>query len=502
MLQLLAISKSFPGVKALDAVSLQFAPGHIHALVGENGAGKSTAIKIITGIHQPDAGQIIHNGQPLHFRNYRDSLERGIDIVNQEIQVIPNASVAENIMLDKMITRGRTGIIRWRAVNTVAERYMKMVGLRVHPATKMRCLSAAQKQLAQIAKALAADARVLLLDEPTSCLTEHEAGNLFRILRQLKSDGRTIIFVSHKFEEVFALCDKVSVLRDGKCVGTRSIAGLSRDELIRMMIGRECVAERFGRLDADRTREVLRVDHLTRAGKANDISFTLYHGEILGFYGLVGSGRTELARILIGEDQPDTGTICVNAQPTRIRSVADALGRCRIGYVTENRKEEGLFLKSPVRANITVTIWRNIINAFSRRISRRKETAAAQSMVRDLSIRTTGLGQHVEDLSGGNQQKVSIAKWLVADCDILIIDEPTVGVDVGAKEQIHRLIWDLAKVQGKSIILISSDMPEIIKLASRILVFKDQRIIGQVDGVDDGSKPYEQISTAIGDHLA
>jgi ribose transport system ATP-binding protein len=502
VLELRSISKSFPGVKALDDVSLQFRPGQIHAIVGENGAGKSTAIKIITGIYQPDSGQILYDGRPLHFRSYHDSLKMGIDVVNQEIQVIPESAIAENIMLDKMITYGRSGIINWKAVNGAAKKYMDMVGLPFEPTAVMKYLSAAHKQLAQIAKALAANARVLLLDEPTSSLTEHEARNLFRILRTLRDDGTTIIFVSHKFEEVFALSDRVSVLRDGRCVGTRDISDLTTNELITMMIGRECKDERLGPLDVNRDREVLRAEHVVRAGKADDVSFRLYEGEILGFYGLVGAGRTELARILIGEDHPDSGDIYIRGQKAHIRSVADSLYRYRIGYVTENRKEEGLLLKSPLQTNLTLTIWRNIVHPLTRCISRRKEVEVADRMVRHLGIRATGLDQKTEDLSGGNQQKVSIAKWLAADCDILIIDEPTVGVDVGAKQQIHKLIWNLAKEQRRSVILISSDMPEIIRLSSRIVVFKDRRIVGELTGIDHEYKTYDEVSAAIGRYLA
>ncbi|MCX7045896.1 MAG: sugar ABC transporter ATP-binding protein [Candidatus Sumerlaeota bacterium] len=502
MLELNSISKSFPGVKALDDVSLRFEPGEIHALVGENGAGKSTAIKIITGIYQPDSGQIIYDGKPLHFRTYHDSLRAGIDIVFQEIQIIPESSIAENIMLDKMIAYGSTGIVNWKAVNATAKRYMDMVGLSFPPTMRMRRLSAAHKQLTQIAKALAANARVLLLDEPTSSLTDHEAQNLFRILRELKSQGVTIIFVSHKFEEVFALCDKVSVLRDGKFVGTRAISELTIPDLVQMMIGRDCKDEHLGALDVDRTVEVMKADHIKRAEKADDVSFTLYEGEVLGFYGLVGAGRTEMARIIIGEDRMDSGALYVRGQRTHIRNVGDSLYRYRIGYVTENRKEEGLLLKSPVQTNITITIWRNIINRFTRCINPRAEVDIARRMVGDLSIKTPDLNQRTENLSGGNQQKICIAKWLAADCDILIIDEPTVGVDIGAKEQIHRLIWELAKKRRKSIILISSDMPEIIKVSSRILVFKEQRIVGEITGVDEKNKTYEEVSTAIGQYLA
>lgn len=501
MLELKSISKNFPGVKALDSVSLQFEPGKIHALVGENGAGKSTLIKIITGIYQPDGGEIHFNGERLCFQSYRDSLARGIDIVYQEIQVIPDSTIAENIMLDKMVTYGGTGIVNWNKINEIAATYTAMVGLNLPVSTPVRGLSAAQKQLVQIAKALAAHARVLLLDEPTSSLTEHEANNLFVMLRKLRDDGVTILFVSHKFEEVFAICDTISVMRDGRHVGTRPAAELTRSELVRMMIGRDCKDEHLGRLDVNRDRELLRVEHLTRTGKARDICFSLHEGEILGLYGLVGAGRTELARLLIGEDTPDSGAVFIDGRQAHIRSVADSLYHYKMGYVTENRKEEGLLLKEPIRTNITITVWNRLINRLTRAISPARESGITGSMIESLQIKATSHEQKTEDLSGGNQQKVSIAKWLAADCDILIIDEPTVGVDIGAKDQIHRLIWSLAKTSRKGILLISSDMPEIIKVSSRILVFKDKGIVGELTGVDDPARTYEELSTAIGRHL-
>jgi len=501
VLELHSISKSFPGVKALDNVSLAFKAGESHALVGENGAGKSTLIKIITGIYQPDGGKIVCNGETLHFRSYRDSLDKGIDIVSQEIQVIPESSIAENVMLDKMITYGRTGIINWRAVNAHARKYMDMVGLDLPPTAVIKGLSAAHKQLVQIAKALAAEAKFLMLDEPTSSLTEHEADNLFDILRRLRERGTTIVFVTHKFGEVFAVCDRVSVLRDGRHVGTRLTRDITAPDLVKLMIGRECSDEHLGALDVDRSKELLRAEHVTRRGKAADASFTLHEGEVLGFYGLVGAGRTELARLLIGEDGIDSGAVYVRGEKARIRGVADSLHRYRMGYVTENRKEEGLLLDAPVRTNITITIWRRIVNTLTRNISMAKEQEIAADMVRSLAIKTAGIEQKTADLSGGNQQKVSIAKWLAADCDILIIDEPTVGVDVGAKEQIHKLIWGLAKEGRMGIVLISSDMREIIKLASRILVFRDQRIVAELKDIDDGVKTYESVSAEIGRYL-
>ena len=501
MLELKNISKSFPGVKALDNVSAVFKPGEIHALVGENGAGKSTLMKIIAGIYQPDAGEVIYEGRPLNVGSYREGLKAGIDIVHQEIQAVPQCTVAESIMIDQLETVGWTGIIRWDKVNEQALTFIEQVGLDVPPDTLMRSLSAAQKRQTQIARALAADARVILLDEPTGALTEHEAEKLFGILRGLRDRGVTLIFVSHKFEEVFALCDRVTVLRDGQGIGTREIHELKQAELIQMMVGREFTETHLGRVNVNRDRVALKVEHLTRAGHIHNASFELHEGEILGFYGLVGAGRTELARLIIGAEPADSGTIYVRGKRAHIRSVADSLYRYRIGYVTENRKEEGLFLKNTVRNNISVAVWPRIRNRLTRYIYGRKEDEIGRATVDAMSIRTPGLGQIVEHLSGGNQQKISVGKWLAADCDIMIVDEPTIGVDVGAKDQIHHLIRNLAEEERTAIIVISSDMPEIIKIANRILVFRDRHIVGEIDDVDNPDKGYAEISMAIGAHL-
>jgi ribose transport system ATP-binding protein len=496
MLSLEHISKSFPGVRALSDLSISFRSGEIHGLIGENGAGKSTAIKIMTGIHQPDSGRILLDGQPVRLASYRDSLARGIGIVHQELQVIPDASIAENIMIDKFITR-RPGVVDWNAVRAEACKHMKAVGLAEDPDRLVRELSAAQKQLVQIAKALSANVRFLLLDEPTSSLTEHEVERLFGLLRELARKGVALLFVSHKMDEMYALCDCVSVLRDGCLVGTHPIGAIAPNELVRLMIGRECSDEHLGMLSPDPSSEVLRVEDLVRAGKAEHLNFTLHRGEILGFYGLVGSGRTELARILIGEDHPDSGHIWVKGRDTAIRSVSDALYSHSIGYVSENRKDEGLLLEDDISTNLTMTIWPRIRSRFTRRIDAGAERQAAAHYVEAMNIKTPGLTQRVGNLSGGNQQKVSIGKWLAADCEILIIDEPTVGVDVGAKQQIHQLIWDLAGKQGKSIILISSDLPELVRIASRILVFRDHRIVGEVRDVDTQRKSYRQVGEEI-----
>lgn len=500
MLELQHISKSFPAVRALDDVSLDFRAGEIHGLVGENGAGKSTAIKILTGIHQPDAGEIRFNGARVMLRDYRDSLAQGIGIVNQEIAVIPDASVAENIMIDKLVTRG-FGVIDWPSTYREAERHMARVGLDVAPGRLVRGLSAAQKQLIQIAKALSADVKVLLLDEPTSSLTEHEARRLFVLLRALRAKGVAVIFVSHKLDEVFALCDRVSVLRDGKFVGTRDTAGLTPRELVAMMIGRESNDDHLGQLAPDWGVEVLRAENIVRVGQAADISFTLHRGEILGFYGLVGAGRTELARLLIGEERMDSGKVMIRGRSVHIRNVGDSLYRHRLGYVTENRKEEGVFLDDDVQTNLTVALWPRLRNAMTRCIDSVAERVVAKRYVDAMEVKTPSLAQRVGNLSGGNQQKVSIGKWLVADCDILIIDEPTVGVDVGAKQQIHQLIWNLAAREGKTLIVISSDLPELVRIANRMLIFREHRIVGEVREIDVKKKTYAEVSAEIAQHF-
>lgn len=496
MLALKHISKSFPGVRALADLSLEFRAGEIHGLIGENGAGKSTAIKIMTGIHQPDEGEILLDGHPVRLSSYRDSLARGIGIVHQELHVLPDASIAENIMIDKLITR-RAGMLDWDAIRAEASRHMEAVGLAEDPDRLVRDLSVAQKQLVQIAKALSAKVRFLLLDEPTSCLTEHEVQRLFGLLRQLKQQGVALVFVSHKLDELISLCDHVSVLRDGCLVGSRPMGEITQAELVQMMIGRECNDEHLGVLAPDFAHEVLRVEDVVRADKADHLSFSLHKGEILGFYGLVGSGRTELARILIGEDHPDSGRILIHGKPANVRNVASALYKHHIGYVSENRKEEGLLLEDDVQTNLTMAIWPRIRGKLSRCINAAAEELAALRFVDAMKIKTPDLNQRVRNLSGGNQQKVSIGKWLAADCEILIIDEPTIGVDVGAKEQIHQLIWELAACQGKSIICISSDLPELVRMANRILVFREHRIVGEVRDIDTLKKSYAQVSREI-----
>jgi len=496
MLEIKSVSKSFPGVKALDRVSMHFESGKIHALLGENGAGKSTLIKIICGIYRPDEGELYLNGSPIVLSSYHDAIDKQISIVHQEIQVVPLASVAENIMLDKLDRFKRRGFVDWQRLNDEAIQYMKMVELDVPYSSPVKDLSAAQKQLVQIARGLSSGARLLLLDEPTSSLTQHESKLLFVLLEKLKEQGVAIVFVSHKLEEVLAISDQVTVLRDGRYIGSEETRNLDRNAIVSMMIGRTVNNDFRGFLNLQNNPIVLETRNLTNR-YFDGLSLSLQKGEILGLYGLVGSGRTEFAKSIIGEFPVQGGEILINGLPVRIRSVSDALEKYKIGYVTENRKEEGLILSDTITVNMTITVWQRFANIFGW-LNPRRDTELARKMIEHLAVKTPSDTERVGNLSGGNQQKVSIAKWILADCDILIIDEPSVGVDVGAKESIHNLIWKMARDEGKTIILISSDMPEMISLARRILVFKEFKIVGELDDLNEKEYSYAETSERIG----
>jgi len=503
MLELKNIDKEFPSVKALQSVSVSFRDGEVHALLGENGAGKSTLIKIISGDYKADSGEMFINGVKMHFRNSRDAINNNIGYVHQEVQVIPESSVTENIILDQLKNFAKNGFINWNKANEFTQKYLDMMGLDVRPTDIVRRMTVAQKKLIQIARALCLNASVILLDEPTASLTDSEAGNLFKIIEKLKNSGTTVIFVSHKLEEVLKISDRITVLRDGEVVGTIENKNVQKSDLVTMMVGREVTLDKFmGFLDVDKNDVVMEVKNYTLESKFEDVNFKLCKGEILGFYGLVGSGRTELAKAILGVLRKDAGTINIGGAKANIPSMRTALDKYGIGYVSENRKEEGLILRADLRDNICVTVWRKIAEKLGI-IPKKTELSICEQMINDLAIRTTGVRQIVNHLSGGNQQKVSMAKWLAARCEILIIDEPTVGVDVGAKEYLHRIIWAIAKEQQKAVILISSDMPELIKLARRICVFKEGRIVGEIDGLNDGvEKNYAEVSAVIGHYLA
>lgn len=484
------IGKSFPGVRALNNATLTLNGGEIHALMGENGAGKSTLIKIITGVHQPDSGTVTFDGTPLSLASPRDAIALGISAVHQERNLIPRFSVAENILLESLPVRN--GLVDFRRANEEARTHLRKVGLDVDPATEVRRLSVAQMQMVEIAKALSHQAKVLLLDEPTASITDAETEILFRLVRQLRDQGTAILFVSHKLEEVLSLCDRVTVLRDGETtLRGAPMTGMTRQTLIEAMIGR---AERPVIARSRKPREgvaKLELRDVATAAGHDNVTFSLHRGEILGLYGLVGAGRTELVRAVIGKDKLTSGTVVIDGKPVRIRSVEEAIKRFRMGYVSEDRKHEGVILAHPIRSNIAMTVWGRIASAFGL-IGAGKERKTATPLARQLEIRTPNLEQLVGNLSGGNQQKVSLAKWLAADVDILFIDEPTVGIDIKAKAYIHELINGLADT-GMAILLISSDMPEMVALADRILVMHDSRIVHE----HENDRKYETASRAI-----
>jgi ribose transport system ATP-binding protein len=489
-LALEAVSKTFPGVKALDSVSLDLKAGEIHALMGENGAGKSTLIKIVTGLIRPDSGRVLLDGRAVQFGSPRDALSEGVSAVHQERNLIPRFSVGENILLERLPTRN--GLVDYGAVAREARRYLELLDPGIDARAKVLSLSVAQMQIVEIAKALSSEAKILLLDEPTASITEHETAALFKLLRKLRDDGVAIVFVSHKLEEVFAIADRITVLRDGKNVARGApMEDMTRQTLVSLMIGRpERVAE-IAERQVDPSRVVLEARGLSTTRGHKNITFALRYGEILGLYGLVGAGRSELAHAILGDARISGGELLIRGEPARIRDVHDASTRFRMGYVSEDRKQEGLILMHSITRNVAVTIWRRLANVIGL-INPRAESRAVAPFIKRLDVRTPSLRQLVGNLSGGNQQKVSIAKWLAAQSEILIIDEPTVGIDIKTKTYLHELIGEIA-CEGAAILLISSDMAEMITLADRILVMHGFRLVGEVAN----DHQYETTSRAI-----
>jgi ribose transport system ATP-binding protein len=484
------VSKDFPSVRALDDVTFSVRAGEIHALMGENGAGKSTLIKIVTGVYKPDSGRLLLDGKPAEFASPRDALAAAIGAVHQERNLIPRFSVGENIVLEHLPTKN--GMVDYAEVQRQARAYLDLLDRAIDTRAEVATLSVAQMQLVEIAKALSLKAKLLLLDEPTASISGHEAAALFDVLRRLKAQGVAIVFVSHKLEEVLSLCDRVTVLRDGRIAAAgEPIASVSRGRLVSLMIGRDERVADIGARNPDTSETALELEGVSTSFGHRHVNLRLHKGEILGLYGLVGAGRTELARSILGYGRITAGVMRVGGQPARIRSMHEALETYRIGYVSEDRKGEGLLLAYPVKDNIAIAIWRRIAGILGL-MAPGVEAKAASPFVSRLAIRTPSIGATVSTLSGGNQQKVSIAKWLAAKTDILIIDEPTVGIDIKTKVEIHELIAGIAR-DGVSVLLITSDMAEMVTLADRILVLHDFRLVGEV--VNDHQ--YESASAAV-----
>lgn len=495
LLQVSHVSKSFPGVRALNDVSMTVDAGSIHALLGENGAGKSTLIKIVTGLHQQDSGEVRVNGEVKRFANPRQSAAAGIGVVHQERNLVTRFSVGENIMLERLGAHALSAI-DYRSTHAEAGKWLKLLDLDVDPRLPVSRLSVAQMQLVEIAKALSLQSRVLLLDEPTASLTQNETRVLFAVLRKLSQDGVAICFVSHKLEEVFEICDTMTVLRDGRnACDSHPLKGLVRGDVVKMMIGREeRIAKRAPR-PRPKAEPYLELKSFASIAGHSDVSLAIRPGEIVGLYGLVGAGRSELAKAILGVNRKTSGEMRIRGQVAHIGSAAEALHQHGIGYVSEDRKQEGLILLHSVLGNAGITVWRRLANALGF-LRDRSVIDHTGPVLRKLEVKTPSIHQIIGNLSGGNQQKVSVAKWIAAGVKLLIIDEPSVGIDIKTKAYLHDLIHELAE-QGTAILLITSDMPEMVDVADRIAVMADFQIRGEVEN----DRNYERVSRAIMDHI-
>ncbi|MCJ7709788.1 MAG: sugar ABC transporter ATP-binding protein [Chloroflexi bacterium] len=489
LVEMTDISKSFPGVRALDDARFELRPGEVHGLVGENGAGKSTLMKVLAGIYRRDAGTIKVKGNAVEINTPRAAQDLGISIIHQELNLMGHLTVAQNIFIGREPRRGLPFWLDEKALNRKAVELFEELHIRLDPRAKVSGLAVAQQQMVEIAKALSHSSDVLIMDEPTAALTETEIAELFRITSHLRELGHGIVHISHRLEELKQITDRVTVMRDGRYIDTANTAEATIQQIIGMMVGRT-IFEEAPELPEEPTPEVvLEVRNLTRAGVIHDVSFQLHRGEILGVAGLVGAGRTEVMRAVFGADPHDSGEILVHGKPVSMRTPSDAV-RHGIGYLSEDRKRFGLALKMDVEANVVMASLAKFTGKLGRIQFGRTRTAALE-YVESLDIKTPSIGQRTKNLSGGNQQKVVIAKWLTADTEILIFDEPTRGIDVGAKSEIYKLLNDLAR-QGRAIIMISSELPEILRMSHRVLVMCEGRITGELEA---GEATQERIMT-------
>ena len=486
ILQMKHITKSFPGVLALNDVSIDVKRGAVHALLGENGAGKSTLIKILNGLYKADSGEVLLDGQTVSIKNSMDALDKGISFVFQELNLISTLTVAENIFLGRQL-KTKTGLINRKAMNEKTQQILEQLEFKLAPTTIVENLSVAEKQMVEIARAMSGDVKLIVMDEPSATLTKKELEVLFRTVRRLQKQNVTILYISHRLEEIYELCDSATILRDGAVVSNYAVRDLERSQMIKDMVGRSIDQEFPKRTICTGKEEILRVEHLSTKEKLKDVSFSLKKGEILGLAGLVGSGRTEIARAIFGADHRENGSFYMGERKLKITNPSDAM-KCGIALLPEDRKEQGLALKFSIEWNISVANLGEICQGPKMKIlSSAKEETTAKSYVDSIHIKTSSVRKEAEFLSGGNQQKVVIAKWLFAGMEILMLDEPTRGIDVGAKYEIYCLMDELVK-QGKSIILISSEMPEIVSLCDRVLVMNDGQIKAELAGEDISSE--------------
>ena len=490
LLEMTGITKRFPGVRALDDVDFTLRAGEVHCLVGENGAGKSTLMKILAGGLHADSGDIRLGNETVHFRSPYHAQELGISMIYQEFNLCPYLSVAENIFLGRQPRIGRSPFIDWVTLRRNAQELLARIGVDIDVTKGAGECSVAEQQMVEIAKALTFDARIMIMDEPSATLTKREIDALFVLIGELRHRGIGIIYISHRLEEIYRIGDRVTVMRDGKRVATEDVSAVGRDEIIRMMVGRE-LKDEYPKESFQQGEARLQVEGLSRGGAFYDVNLTLHTGEIVGLTGLVGSGRTEVARALFGADPFDRGEIRLDGHPVTLRSPRDAI-RQGIGLLTEDRKNQGLVLGMKVRENMTLANLKALTGRWL--IHRDDERRTAEGMVRDLEIRTPSVEQITGNLSGGNQQKVVLAKWLFTECSVLIFDEPTRGIDIGAKVGIYNLMNNLVR-KGVCILMISSELPEVLGMCDRILVMHEGRIAGELSRAEATQEAIMRLAT-------
>ncbi len=472
ILEIKGVSKSFPGVKALESVDIEIREGEIHALVGENGAGKSTLIKILSGAYRKDRGEIIFDGEPVDIRNPHHAQQIGISTIYQEFNLANHLTVTENILLGQLPQRGP--IVDWTTAKKTAREILDELGVNMDMDALVGTMPVAEKQLVEIAKALAHKSRVLIMDEPSAVLGEKDMEKLYQVIRSLKARGITIIYISHRLIEIFDIADRVTVLKDGGLVGTKNISEVTMPGLVKMMIGRD-LKDVYPKWNRSFGNVLLEVKNINRPGILQDVSFNVRAGEIIGIAGMRGSGRTELVRAIFGAD-PHSGTITLSGKDLRIHSPGEAISH-RIALATEDRKAEGLFLQSSMKNNITISGLKNI--SWSIFISTKKELSKVLNLIKTLVIKTSGPEFPVANMSGGNQQKVILARWLNIGAKVLILDEPTRGIDVGSKYEIYQIMAKLTE-QGAGLIMVSSELPEILGMSDRILVMHDGKLVKEL----------------------
>ncbi len=492
LVQMEGIEKSFPGVHALIGAHFELRPGEVHALVGENGAGKSTLMKVLSGIYQKDAGRILYRGQEVEIPSPRAAQQLGISMIHQELNLMPHLSVAQNVFIGREPRKGLPFWLDEPAINGQTQKLFDHMHLKIDPRTRVSELTVAKQQMVEIAKALSFNSSVLIMDEPTAALTESEIDELFRSIDDLRKAGAGIVYISHRLEELKRISDRITVMRDGRYVDTVSTADASIDRIISMMVGRTIFESAPEVPEVPNREEVLEARGLNRGRALKDVSFKLYRGEILGFAGLMGAGRTETARAVFGADPIESGEIRVKGRPVQIRSPRDAV-RHGIGYLSEDRKRYGLAVGMDVETNVVLASFQKFLNAIGF-VNGRSTRSVADQYVKKLLIKTPTIQAKVRNLSGGNQQKVVVGKWLTADTDILIFDEPTRGIDVGAKSEIYKLLNELA-AGGKSVIMISSELPEVLRMSHRIVVMCEGRVTGELSAAEATQEGIMRLAT-------